>query len=65
MNRKTFVVGAMLALFAAPILAQEPKKDEAAKPAAKPQDAKVMLDAALKKAKEQKKNVLVVFDASW
>ena len=28
-------------------------------------EAKTLMNAALKKAKEQKKNVLVVFDASW
>ena len=44
---------------------QTPETKSASKAASKPEDAQVMLDAALQKAKAQKKPVLVVFDASW
>ena len=66
MKRKMVLLG--LLLFGASMAAtaqqtQESKQDE--KPAAKPADAQVLMDAALKKAKDQKKAVFVLFDASW
>jgi thiol:disulfide interchange protein len=60
------LLGIVLLGAALPALVQQtPEAKPATKEVSKPQVAQVMLDAALKKAKEQKKPVLVMFDASW
>ena len=67
MKRTLVLLGALLNTVALPVLAQRDPPAPAATGVAKgkPQDAKVLMDAAMKKAKDQKKAVLVVFDASW
>lgn len=66
MRRSILVIAAMLAVCgipAASLQSPEPKSESSAK--AKPEDAKKLLSAAYKKAASQKKNIFVLFDASW
>jgi hypothetical protein len=58
---------AFVCLASTPVMAnpRDDTKPESVKPAGKPEAAQTLLDAALKKAKAQKKAVFVIFDASW
>jgi hypothetical protein len=64
MKKTMALLGALFCFSAVPALSQREEPAEKV-PLAKPQDAKTLMDAAMKKAKAQKKAVLVVFDASW
>lgn len=65
MKRLLPLFGILLIGAAVPPRTQQPEATPETKAASKPEEAQVLLDAALKKSKQQKKPVLVIFDASW